>query len=234
MLQFSKLTRFILNRSNSLLIRNDEIIQYVKYNFLQYQIRLYSSYTDYIEDEKTKPKKKTARIPQITLISPDKSTTVTILEAAQKLAKRRNLNLVKVLDNDPKSNRSVYKLVSSSNYKFEHSIEEKKTIEDSIKYKCTKLYAMKSQINEHDLETKIKNINKLLSKMHKVKIIINNPHGLDVTNIAKQIQEKVNGYLENQRIRKDATILLFLPLLNDQKNSLNDNIDNIEPSNETK
>ncbi|CAK9800964.1 hypothetical protein ANTQUA_LOCUS2643 [Anthophora quadrimaculata] len=228
------MTRFILNRSNSLLIRNNEIIQYVKYNFLQHQIRLRSSYIDHIEYGEKKTKKKTARIAQITLISPDNSTTVTFLEAAVKLAKRRNFNLVKVLDNDPKSNRSVYKLENPNSYKIQDKLEEKQT-NDSTKYKSTKLYTMKSKITEHDLDTKIKNINKVLSKMHRVRIIISNPQGSDLTNIIKHIQEKVNGYKESQTIKRETTMFLFLPLLNDQNDSLNNNIDNIiEPSNETK
>ncbi|CAK9823623.1 Translation initiation factor IF-3 [Anthophora retusa] len=227
------MTRFILNRSNSLLLRNDEIIQYVKYNFLQYQIRLCSSYIDDIAVEKKEPKKKTARIPEITLIYPDKSTTVTILDAAQKLAKRRNFNLVKVLDNDPKSNRSVYELISPSSYKIEHDFEEKKADEDLIKCKCIKLYTVKPKISEHDLEIKIKNMNKVLSKMHKVKIIINF-QGLDVTNIMKQIQEKVEGYKQYQIIKKETIIFMFSPLASNENNSSDNDTADIEPSNETK
>ncbi|CAK9811496.1 hypothetical protein ANTPLA_LOCUS7050 [Anthophora plagiata] len=228
------MTRFILNRSNSLLSRNDQIIQYIKYNFLQHQIRLCSSYIDHIKDEEKKPKKKTIPIPKITLIHPDKSTTVTVLEAAERLAKRRSFDLIKVLDNDPKSNRSVYKLQSPSSYKIKDEIEAKEVDKNCTKYKATKLYAMKSKINEHDLDIKIKNMNKVLGKMHKVKIVVNNPDGVDLTNIVELIQKKLNGYKEKESIQKGTSIFLFSPLLNGENNSLNNNIDNIiEPSNKT-
>lgn len=125
-----------------------------------------------------KPKPKTVPIPKITLISPNDSITVTILEDAQRLAKRRNLILTKVTDLDSKTQRAIYKLTSNISHvnrteKATEAAEDVKNDDkDKQKFKEVKLLYISAKITEHDLSTKIKKVVKLLDKQHKVKLVI--------------------------------------------------------------
>lgn len=53
------------------------------------------------------PKHKTS--PQITLISPENKIEITTLDQAKKIAERRQLKLVSIVDFDTKTSRAVYK-----------------------------------------------------------------------------------------------------------------------------
>lgn len=117
-----------------------------------------------------KQRPKTVPVPKITLLLPDNSITVTVLEEAQRLAKRRKLNLIKVSDLDSKTQRPSYKLTTSSTV-FEES-EEEDTSKDTQKSRSIKLLYISSKINDHDLQVKTKHLLKLLNKRHKVKIVI--------------------------------------------------------------
>ncbi|XP_012338793.1 uncharacterized protein LOC105734766 [Apis florea] len=88
--------RFIFRINKSFLIKNEnKEIQFVQNNFLWYQkINFSSNNVNDLEEKTEEKKKKTPRIPKITLIHPNNSITVTLLEDAEKLADRRNLQLV--------------------------------------------------------------------------------------------------------------------------------------------
>lgn len=127
------------------------------------------------DDVKKPPRPKTVPVPRITLVSPDNSTTVTVLEEAQRLAKRRNLTLIKVSDLEAKSQRPIYKLVSSTGIleEFDEDTKDAETDRrDKIVQKDTKLFYISAKITEHDLQTKTKNVLRQLTKRHKVKIVI--------------------------------------------------------------
>lgn len=115
---------------------------------------------------------KTVPVPKITLVSPDNSMTVTVLEDAQRLAKRRKLNLVKVSDLDSKTQRPVYKLMSSSVFIEEIGEKVEEHDGDKQRSKGAKLHYISAKIAEHDLLTKTRNVVKLLNKGYKVKIVI--------------------------------------------------------------
>lgn len=53
------------------------------------------------------PKHKTS--PKVTLISPEDKIEITTLDQAKKIAERRQLKLVSIMDFDTKTNRAVYK-----------------------------------------------------------------------------------------------------------------------------
>lgn len=53
------------------------------------------------------PKHKTS--PKVTLISPENKIEITTLDQAKKIAERRQLKLVSVVDFDTKTSRAVYK-----------------------------------------------------------------------------------------------------------------------------
>ncbi|XP_017790535.1 PREDICTED: uncharacterized protein LOC108572763 [Habropoda laboriosa] len=127
--------------------------------------------------DENKYKRKTARVSKITLIHPNSSVSVTLLEAAEKLAKRRHLELIEVSDSNHKSDRSVYKLINPIEYKDQDDDKKTKVNESNTKWKTTKLFNFKCNINDHDLDIKIRNINKALRKKHMVKIILIHPDG---------------------------------------------------------
>lgn len=56
--------------------------------------------------------KKSKPAPKITLVGSDQSVSIVSLDEAQKISKRRDLKLVKIVDSDMKTQRPVYKCVS--------------------------------------------------------------------------------------------------------------------------
>ncbi|XP_029174571.1 uncharacterized protein LOC114943158 isoform X2 [Nylanderia fulva] len=124
-----------------------------------------------VTEKKQRPK--TVPVPKITLLSPDDRMTVTVLEEAQRLAKRRKFVLVKISDLDSKTQRPVYKLTSSILDKEEDVTENVEADgKDKQRFKETKIFFISAKIAENDLLTKTKNMVKLLEKEHKVKIVI--------------------------------------------------------------
>ncbi|KAJ8984951.1 hypothetical protein NQ317_007820 [Molorchus minor] len=104
-------------------------------------------------------KKKTTSIPKITLIQGDE-LTVTSLEEAQKLSKRRDLKLVKIIDLDTKTQRPVYKLMTGSEY-FAEDLKQrelKKLEKQSSTIKGEKVLILGHSISEHDLMTDVKKL----------------------------------------------------------------------------
>lgn len=135
------------------------------------QCRAFSRRPEALDSDGTKkPRPKTVPVSKITLVSPDNSVTMTVLEEAQRLAKRRNLTLVKVDDVKDKT-RAVYKLVNSADILEEDATSVEDTTAQKLK-KGTKIFYISGKITEHDLQTKIKNMVRLLSKGHKVKIFV--------------------------------------------------------------
>lgn len=149
----------------------------VAYNHCASQYQTFSTrktsiFEDNNPDVNSKPQRpKTEPIPKITLILLNGSITVTELEDAQRLAKRRNLSLIKVSDTANKAQRFVYKLVSNSTLIDE--IGDDEIIQrNKQKSKDTKLLYISGKITEHDLQTKLRNVVKLLQKGNKVKIVL--------------------------------------------------------------
>lgn len=118
-------------------------------------------------------KKKPLKSPEITLISPEEDLSSVTLEQAEKVAKRRNLKLVKIVDFDTKSKRPVYKLMTSLQF-FEEETKSKQLnkLKKKSQTKEEKLFIFSSKINEHDIFSKIKQMNKALAKNHQVKTYI--------------------------------------------------------------
>ncbi|VEN63158.1 unnamed protein product [Callosobruchus maculatus] len=131
-------------------------------------------------------KKKVPIIPKITLLHGD-DLTVTTLEEAQKISKRRDLKLVKILDLDTKTERPVYKLMTPQEYNAEDikHREQKKKQQQSGALKGEKVVLLSHSITEHDLQTHINKILKWLSKMYEVRVVINGD-----TNISKATKPK--------------------------------------------
>lgn len=165
--------------------------------FRKYQYFSSKPITQTLEDPVTGEvkKKKSPIIPKITLIQGN-NLTVTTLEEAQKLSKRRDLRLVKMLDLDTKTERPVYKLMTGAEYHAEDikQRELKKAEKEKNKnaLKGEKLVILSQNITEHDMGTNVKRILKWLTKPYEVRIIING----DSNNMSKAVSLKpivVNG-----------------------------------------
>lgn len=118
--------------------------------------------------------KKTKVAPKITLIAQDQSVSIVNLDEAQRISKRRDLKLVKIIDLDMKTQRPVYKLMTSAEYLNEDlkRREEKKRSKAEATIKGDKLLTVSARITEHDLNSKIQNVVKWLRKSYEVRIVI--------------------------------------------------------------
>lgn len=123
------------------------------------------------EGDNSKPKKPKKEIKTyITLLGADNSISVSTVEAAKKLADRRNFKLVKVIDFDPKSDRAVYKLMTESQY-LKEDWDETVTKKDKST-KEEKLVSLSSNTNENDVLTKLKMMKKWLTRKCEVRVVI--------------------------------------------------------------
>ncbi|KAL9702953.1 hypothetical protein quinque_006471 [Culex quinquefasciatus] len=118
--------------------------------------------------------KKPKTAPKITLIAQDQSVQVVNLDEAQRISKRRDLKLVKIIDLDLKTQRPVYKLMTSAEYLNEDlkRREEKKRSKAEATIKGDKLLTLSARITEHDLNSKIQNVVKWLRKSYEVRIVV--------------------------------------------------------------
>ncbi|KZC07756.1 hypothetical protein WN55_08078 [Dufourea novaeangliae] len=133
------------------------------------------SYCIILEPEENQKQKKikTPRIPKITLINLDQSKTIVLLEDAMKLAKRNNFHLIKLLYTDGSDEREVYKLCTHKEI-IANETERNDNVKnhESIKFKSFKVFSIDTKITEYDLDVKLKNINKLLQKGHRIKLLL--------------------------------------------------------------
>ncbi|CAG9563090.1 unnamed protein product [Danaus chrysippus] len=124
-------------------------------------------------DGKDVPKKKIFEN-RITLIGSDNSITITDLKNAQNLSTRRDLKLVKIQDEDSKTRRPVYKLMTNAEYHEEELSAriEKKAAKENKLIKGNKLITLSSRIAEHDVMTNVKKMMKLLEKSYEVRVVV--------------------------------------------------------------
>jgi len=112
--------------------------------------------------------------PVVTLIGTDSSLTVMSLSEAERIAKRRELKLVKIIDIDTKTQRPVYQLMTGSQY---YNEDKKQRLEKNAKKESglrgDKLLTLSHRITPHDLSSRMNNIRKWLSKSYEVRIVIN-------------------------------------------------------------
>ncbi|KAK9876644.1 hypothetical protein WA026_014022 [Henosepilachna vigintioctopunctata] len=178
----------------TMLIRNSTKNLYVPL-LSSYQLYFPSNSFHLKESTTTQEKpvqKKTVAIPKITLIF-DNNLIVTTFEDAQKLSKRRDLKLVKIIDLDTKTKRPVYKLMTGTEYHQEdlkQRLENKKLKKEAF-IKGEKLLMLKDNIAEHDLESYGNKILKWLSKSYQVNAVISS------SNANMEKTEKVFSNLVN-------------------------------------
>lgn len=147
----------------------------------------YSTLDSVTSEQIQQKKKKTAVIPKITLVQGD-IVSITTLEEAQKLSKRRDLKLVKIVDEDTKTQRPIYKLMTANEYHAEdlkQREQKKKSKEGAIKGE--KLIIFNYNIAKHDVETNMKKILKWVEKLYEVRVVING----DASNMQKAVSTEL-------------------------------------------
>lgn len=167
------------------------------------------------------PKHKTS--PQVTLLTGDKIDVVT-LDQAKKIAERRQLKLVNIIDFDTKSNRPVYKLMTGTEYLTAElqQREQKKAARLEPHIKAEKLLTIASKTSVHDLEMKINKTIKWIEKLHEVRVVITGDTGDQKKNeeIAKSIETavaKVEGRVLQKRTKDGTMRFSIVPTLKKDK-----------------
>ncbi|KAM7345255.1 mitochondrial translation initiation factor 3 [Cochliomyia hominivorax] len=180
-------------------------------------------------DSSTNVQKKHKEQLKITLIQ-NQNMTVTALEEAKHLAKRRSMHLVKVQDMDTKTQRPVYKLLTSAEMLQNEMADLKKTDKSSTAgekssatggaKKSEKSLNIGARIAEHDLASRLKNISKWLNKQHEVRILIQANSEQELVNcekILKTIEESIKtpqviGKIVQKRTKGTIVKFSILPV----------------------
>jgi translation initiation factor IF-3 len=119
-------------------------------------------------------KRKNDSGPVITLIGTDNNPTVLTFSEAEKIAKRRDLKLIKITDLDTKTQRPIYRLMTGAQYYEEdRKVRQEKSTKKEGGFKGEKLLTLSHRITPHDVSSRLKNISKWLSKNYEVRIVIN-------------------------------------------------------------
>ncbi|KAG8231523.1 hypothetical protein J437_LFUL008064 [Ladona fulva] len=150
---------------------------------------------------KGNPKKATG--PKITLIGTDNAISVVGLEEGLKMAKRRNLKLVNLVEYDTKTQRPVYRLMTIADYNQEH-LKDKK-LSKSSNVKREKFLNISSRIEKHDLASKLKQVEKWLTKDFEVRVLLTGDEN-DMS-AAEAVYKSLEEYLKGKaRLLQKRTI----------------------------
>ncbi|XP_043473806.1 translation initiation factor IF-3 [Leptopilina heterotoma] len=212
----------------SIILSNNTISQHIQTsgNLLRlHNVRVYSNYShtkpDNVFTKTPEVRKKTVPIAKVVLLSEEgKVMDQVTLEEAQHLAKRRNLNLVKIVDISLKTTLPTYKLMSKVQLLQERNTnKQKRGIEKNALSKATKDFIFSNKIEQHDLETKINKMIKLLIKHHKVRIYITtSPDQQVFENNIKLIETRLseNGTLSKTTKSASGIKLYFDPKIQEE------------------
>jgi translation initiation factor IF-3 len=145
----------------------------------------------------------------------DKMEVIT-LDQAKKIAEKRNMKLVNIIDRDTKSSRPIYKLMTSHEYHAEElkKREEKKEARGHPQIKAEKLLTINNKISQHDLESKVGKVKKWIEKMHEIRVVVGGEEGNmgGAEKITKTIEEAAKELEARvlQKRTKDNTIRFTL------------------------
>lgn len=158
--------------------------------------------------ETVQPKKpKRPIIPRITLLTANDEISVTTLEEAQKLSKRRDLKLVKIVDLDTKTQRPVYKLMTSAAYHAE-DVKNRKEKQKSGALKGEKVVMMTTAIQENDVQTHVKKISKWLGKQYEVRVIITSTGSTGGRSVSACLLTFLSHYVRVSKLKISIGLLL--------------------------
>lgn len=107
---------------------------------------------------------------KVTLMGTNNDLSITTLEEAQKISKRRNLKLVQIKEMDSKTHRPIYKLLSQAELLIKEDLKTQKSNQQAKK--SEKMLTVGSRIGENDLNSRLKNIVKWLGKQHEIRVLI--------------------------------------------------------------
>jgi len=166
-----------------------------------------------IDDQDT-PKKirpKTAPLPKITLLGLEKDVSVVTLDVASKMCERRGLKLVKIIDIDTKTQRPVYQMMTPNQFlKEDQKSHRNKDEKNHNQLKGEKTVLINCRIGQSDLESKVNNIRKWLSKMHEVRVTITGDTANEVADeVIKMTQE--SSRVVQRREKGNAVKFQLLP-----------------------
>ncbi|CRL05981.1 CLUMA_CG018893, isoform A [Clunio marinus] len=169
------------------------------------------------------PKHKTS--PRVTLISGENNIEIVTLDQAKKIADRRQLKLVSIVDYDTKTSRPIYKLMTAAEYLSEElkRRNDKKQQRNEIHIKSEKLLTIATKISEHDLHSKIAMCCKWIGKFHEVRVVISgDPSELQKgETIAKAIEDgvaPVEGRILQKRAKNGDVRFSILPTIKKEPN----------------
>ncbi|XP_060874343.1 uncharacterized protein LOC132948072 [Metopolophium dirhodum] len=134
---------------------------------------------------------KTAPQPKITLLGLEKDVSVVTIDVASKMCERRGLKLVKIIDIDTKTQRPVYQMMTANQFlKDDQKSHQDKDEKNRNQLKGDKTALINCRIGQSDLESKVNNIRKWLSKMHEVRVTITGDTANEVADeVIKMTQE---------------------------------------------
>lgn len=166
-----------------------------------------------INDQDT-PKKirpKTAPLPKITLLGLEKDVSVVTLDVASKMCQRRGLKLVKIIDIDTKTQRPVYQMMTANQFlKEDQKSHWNKDEKNYNQLKGEKTALINCRIGQSDLESKVNNIRKWLSKMHEVRVTITGDTANEIADeVIKMTQE--SSRVVQRREKGNAVKFQLLP-----------------------
>jgi len=134
---------------------------------------------------------KTTPLPKITLLGLEKDVSVVTIDVASKMCERRGLKLVKIIDIDTKTQRPVYQMMTPNQFlKEDQKSLQNKDEKNHNQLKGEKTALINCRIGQSDLESKVNNIRKWLSKMHEVRVTITGDTANEVADeVIKMTQE---------------------------------------------
>ncbi|XP_034476907.1 translation initiation factor IF-3, mitochondrial [Drosophila innubila] len=139
---------------------------------------------------------------KITLIAQNQAMSVTTLDEAQKLAKRRDLHLLRLNQTDAKTGRVVFRLVTAAEMLADDQDDRgaAKSASEKGSKKTEKSLTIGARITDHDLASRLKNIAKWLNKRHEVRILIQgSSSGADEGN-AERIVKTIESTIKEPQV----------------------------------
>lgn len=163
-------------------------------------------------DQRSKTSRpKTVPQPKITLLGPENDISVVTLDVASKMCDRRGMKLVKIIDIDTKTQRPVYKMLTTNQFlKEDNQNHQKKNDKKLSKLRGEKTMMINCRIGKHDLESKLNNIHKWLIKMNEVRVTVTGDRANEITD---QIIEMTKEYSKvvQKREKGDSIKFQLLP-----------------------
>ncbi|XP_022171660.1 uncharacterized protein LOC111034662 [Myzus persicae] len=154
---------------------------------------------------------KTVPLPKITLLGLEKDVSVVTMDVASKMCERRGLKLVKIIDIDTKTQRPVYQMMTANQFlKEDHKSHQKKDEKNQNQLKGEKTVLINCRIGQSDLESKVNNIRKWLSKMHEVRVSVT---GDTANQVADEVIKMTQEYsrIVQRREKGDTVKFQLLP-----------------------